>query len=247
MGKGYTRPVPVEYVPLLRVQREIYTLPRGMERFREYLRTMRGASTDDLELPLVGMNPMAKEHVPALLDRLLALDADAVAAQAVAQARDATTQPSYRATLVLSDDLKGGWTNRYTTEFGNRFEPRAMLTRGWIVGLLWTSEEPSLDVVRQTILSAVYRAVWIEQHGYPVTLRDRMQLEGFALHRAGVTITIDDEELDYTREVIRPLLDTRDMPTTVAALFGDAAADSLGFARQGLSPWAGLQLALRDA
>jgi len=247
MGTGYTPAVPIEYLPLLRVQREIYTLPRGMERFREYLRTMVNASSGDLELPLVGMNPMGKEHVPALLDRLLEMGADDIAAEAVMRAPDAATEGQHRATLVLADDLKGGWTNRYTTEFGNRFQLRAMLTRGWIVGTLWTSEEPSPDSVRQTILAAVYRTVWIERHGYPVTLRDRMAQEGFALRRAGAKVAMDDEELDYTREVIRPLLDSEDMPTTVAALFGDAAADSMGFPRQGLSAWAGLQLALRDA
>lgn len=30
----------LEYVPLLQVQRDLYKLPRGFERFREYLRTM---------------------------------------------------------------------------------------------------------------------------------------------------------------------------------------------------------------
>lgn len=236
----------IEYVPLLRLQRELYALPRGMERFREYIRTMTNPETGDLELPLVGMNPMGKEHVPALLDRLLELDADSVAAAAVAQAREATTAGRYRATLVLSDDLKGGWTNRYTAEFSARFSLHAMLSRGWIVGMLWTSEEPSPGVVRETILASVYRAVWVERHGYSVTLRDRMAQEGFALRRAGAEVTMSDEELDYTREVIRPLLDTEDMPTTITAFFGDRAADSLGFARQGLSPNAGVQLALRD-
>ena len=30
----------LDYVPLLRIQRELHDLPRGMERFREYLRTI---------------------------------------------------------------------------------------------------------------------------------------------------------------------------------------------------------------
>jgi len=30
----------LEFVPLLRIQRDLYRLPRGLERFREYLRTM---------------------------------------------------------------------------------------------------------------------------------------------------------------------------------------------------------------
>ena len=36
------------FVPLLQVQRDLYGLPRGMERFREYIRTMTDAATGDL-------------------------------------------------------------------------------------------------------------------------------------------------------------------------------------------------------
>ena len=50
----------LEYVPLLKVQRDLYELPRGMERFREYIRTMSDAATGDLKFPLVAMNPMGR-------------------------------------------------------------------------------------------------------------------------------------------------------------------------------------------
>ena len=62
----------VTYVPLLRVQRDLYDLPRNGERFRAYLATMTDPITRDLKLPLVAMNPMGKEHVPALLDEWMA-------------------------------------------------------------------------------------------------------------------------------------------------------------------------------
>src|SRR5215211_1982053 len=90
-----------EYVPLLRVQRDLYELPRGFDRFREYLRTMIDPDTADLKLPLVAMNPMGKEHLPQLLDQLLAFDADGVAAQATADAQAAlTTLPgTFKVTL----------------------------------------------------------------------------------------------------------------------------------------------------
>lgn len=43
----------LEFVPLLQIQRDLYRMPRDMEGFRAYLRTMKGTSSDDLELPLV--------------------------------------------------------------------------------------------------------------------------------------------------------------------------------------------------
>ena len=38
-----------------------------------------------------------------------------------------------------------------------------------------------------------------------------------------------------------------DMRTAIECLFGDAAGRTLGFTPRGLSPWAGLALALHDA
>ncbi|HET6882929.1 MAG TPA: hypothetical protein VFI31_22360 [Pirellulales bacterium] len=58
---------------------------------------------------------------------------------------------------------------------------------------------------------------------------------------------IDDDDLDYTREVLAPLLDAEDARTAIECLFGDVAARSLGLTPRGLSPRAGLSLALCDA
>src|SRR4051794_6494122 len=95
-----------------------------MERFRQYLRTLTSEDGTALELPPLGiMNPMGREHVTALLDALLALDADAVAARAVAEAsaRLAADPGDFKVGLVVADDRMGGWTNRYAAEFTLRF------------------------------------------------------------------------------------------------------------------------------
>ena len=108
------------YVPLLKIQRELYDLADRRERFATYLRTMFNDDGSDLELaPLVMMNPMAKAHVAALLDALIAMDADGAAADAAARAAHAIADlpGDYRAAMVVADDLKGGWTNRYAYEF----------------------------------------------------------------------------------------------------------------------------------
>ena len=93
----------LEYVPLLQVQRDLYAMPRGGERFRAYLRTMIDPHTRDLRLPLVNMNPMGKEHVPRLIDELLDLDAEGIARQAVerAAAVQRAVAGSFRVALVV--------------------------------------------------------------------------------------------------------------------------------------------------
>ena len=58
---------------------------------------------------------------------------------------------------------------------------------------------------------------------------------------------LDAEDIAYTREVLIPYLDADDLRTCIECLFGDAAGRTLGFTPRGLSPWAGLALALHDA
>jgi hypothetical protein len=72
--------------------------------------------------------------------------------------------------------------------------------------------------------------------------------EGQVMAMAGCAgPTLDEDDIAYTREVLAPFLDAEDMRTCVECLFGDAAGRTLGFTPRGLSPWAGLALALHDA
>jgi hypothetical protein len=242
----------LDYVPLLRVQRDLHGIPRGPERFRQYLRTLLNADGTDVALPpLVLMNPMGKDHVADRLDALLALDADAVAACAAADASAALADVpgDYPAALVVADDLMGGWTNRYAYEFDLRFGYGPQGRRFWgVIGVLWSSEAPSAQAVREAILTAAYRAAYVRQHGPSRTLRDMLAQEGQVMAMAGCTgPVLDAEDLAYTREVLAPHLDAGDMRTAIECLFGDAAGRTLGFTPRGLSPWAGLALALHDA
>src|SRR4051794_22188219 len=126
------------HVPLLRIARDLYDVPRGGERFQAYLRLMTGGP-DDAILPLVSLNPMGREHVPAALDALLALDADGIAAQATVEAgrRLGNLNIDLRVGLSLADDVAGGWTHWSLTDAGHRFALAAALKRRWAVVLFW--------------------------------------------------------------------------------------------------------------
>src|SRR5262245_951567 len=240
----------LEFVPLLHIQRDLYNQPRGMDRFRAYMRTMVGGKTGDVELPLGAMNPMAREHVPALLDNLLELRADGIGAAAVASAGpELADEPGrFRAGLVVADDVRGAWTNRYATEFSHRFEDTALYKRGWVVGILWASERPTERSIRESILTALYRAAYIQHHGTARTLANMLAQEGLVMALAGcVEPALEADDLAYTRDVIAPFLQATDRPTVMACLFGDDAAHAFGYLPQGLSHRAGLALALYQA
>src|SRR5262245_33988693 len=205
----------LEYVPLLEIQRDLYRLPRGSERFRAYLRTMVDPKTGDLELPLVAMNPMGKDHLPAFLEALLAMQADRAAAGATASAQADLRQESgdYRVGLVVSDDLKGGWTNRWTSEFSYRFEQKAYHTRRWIPTILWTSQTYTADEIDVEVRACIYRAAYAQRHGYASTLADMLAQESHAMGKAGGSPQLPAGELDRVRAVLAPLVDRKDRPT----------------------------------
>ena len=240
----------LQFVPVLQIQLDLYGMPRGMERFRAYIRTMTDSETGDLALPLVAMNPMGKDHVPALIREYLALGAETIAAEAVAEAASEVrdTAGDYRLCVVVSDDLKGGWTNRWASEFSHRLESGAFVKRKWLTALLWTSEPVSASRVRDEVRTAIFRAQYLLTHPAPTTLRDMLDQEGYATARAGCTSpALDEDDLEYTRSVIEPLRAATDRATIMACLFGDTAARALGYEPRGLSDRAGFALALSDA
>jgi hypothetical protein len=260
----------LDYVPLLPVMRKLHSIPRGeppdfngKKRFRKYLRTIFPPDPNALQLiPLLSMNPMAKDHVTALLDAYLAMDAESIGAQAAAEAaaRLANVPGNFKVGLVVADDLMGAGTNRYEYEFTCRFGPDQWRGRRsppkflrvmkdfWVTGMLWSSEAPNERAVREAILTAAHRMAYMHQHGLPRNLREMLTQEGQVMALAGCSgPTLDAEDIAYTREVLIPYLDAEDMRTCMECLFGDEAGRTLGFTSRGLSPWAGLALALHDA
>ncbi len=250
----------LKHVPLLEKAREIYRMPRSRARFEHYLRTIVNTRGDDLELvPLVAMNPMAKDHVLALVEQFIEMDAEQIAAHAMNDAarRVPDLDGDYRIGLVVVDDLLGGWTNRADVDFGLRFGSRRLKDRAsakslhrqnWLTAVLWSSEPASTETVRLAVQTAVYRLAYVQRNGDPQTLREMMAQEGEVLSQAEWNgQTLDVEELAYTREVVAPFLDSEYFPTAVECLFGDVAARTLGFTPRGLSADAGLALAVHDA
>jgi hypothetical protein len=243
-----------EYVPLLQIQYSLYQMPRNFERFQAYLQTMIDAETNDLKLPLVTMNPMGKEHLLPFLEELFSFDAEEEAAQTTAEVQlDLGETPgSFRVSLLVIDDLLGGWTNRYVYEYNYRSHPMLhrprVWTNPWITVNIWTSERYTAAKVREEVRMCLYRVAHIQQHGVASNLKELLVQEGEAMLRAGAsTPTLDEDDLAYTREVLTPYLSKAGEPILIPALFGDPAASELGYQPLGLSPRAGLALALHDA
>lgn len=241
----------LDLLPFLHVQRELYAMPRSMDRFNAYLKQMIGNSADDIEFPPLGLlNPMGKEHCLEAVDHLITIGAEAAVAQALQEARPKLREVAgtFKVSLVLADDRMGGWTNRMFTGFTARFPTEdALRKRPFITVPCWTSETWTADDARRQTLAQVWRVAFVMQHGTPIALRDRMMQEGEALAFAGLTaLTLPDDELAYSREVIAPHHDATDQPTVFACLFGDEAASEAGYPQLGLPKNAGIEVALAE-
>ncbi len=240
-----------ELVPLIHLQRELLELPRGRERFRRYLQLVTGGTGDAVRPPLVAFNPMSKGHVVEAVSALLAMDAEAVAAVALAEAdsRLAGLDAAYRVGLVVADDVAGGWTDRQLGEaHGMVNVPTPAIRRRWITVPLWAGDPVNAASVRRATLASVFRQIALERLGAPRTLRQVLDREARVARFSGADgPSRDPDDLAYTREVLGPHLDSDDFPVLFAALYGDEAARRRGYAPLGLSPMAGLAVARDDA
>jgi hypothetical protein len=240
----------VTYVPVLRTLRELYSQPRDMRRFHRYIATLTGG-TDDVVLPIGVANPMAREHALHKIDELLVLGAEEIGAGAAATAggrlADSPADVEIKAALVLADDVAGGWTNRFTTEAMVRFPGRGALRRPFATALAWTSESPTAEQLGQEVLAAIYRVAWQQRHGLPTTLRAMLDQEGLAGAFAGQRPSLSADELAKARTIVTGLGDEPPYPQTFAAMYGDEAAEQLGYKALGLAARAGFEVALADA
>ena len=156
----------LELLPLLQTQCDLYAVPRGPARFEAYIEALTGGG-DEVVLPLANLNPMGKEHVAALVDSLLARDAEAGVAEVLAAAENRlagleNTPPNeiLKVGLVLTDDLAGGWTNRYLTDMTGRFKNLYDVAHGLALVPIWTSEGWDDAALERAVLSTVYRALY---------------------------------------------------------------------------------------
>ena len=239
----------ISIIPTLEVQYRLMAIPRGQERFEKYLEAMTDG-TDNIVLPLGLFNPMGKEHVVETVETLIDMGAEKLAGETVTEAlgRIDNADVSFQVALVVTDDLKGGWTNRYSTDYEHRFNAMRELKRGWATALFWTSEKQTAECVRERVLETVYRTLYVARHGEANSLSEKMRQEGFAaLFASDESPNLDSEELAYTKEVISPYLDSEPQSSVFPCLYGDDAAIDFGYTPLGLSPFAGYDVALSEA
>lgn len=236
-------------VPVLHILRDVWSMPRDRARFDAYLAKVKSGPEGEVFAPLIAANPMAREHMIALADRLLAEGADAALAEACVQAERRLGASDLDANVSLTpvDDLGGAWSERTLVDFDMRFDSkRPKRDYGFVTAVVYAGESPTIDTVRERVLAAIYRAAHVKRHGHPETVREMMTQEGRALRFAGISPP-RHVDVAAARDALAPHLDATLHATRFAAIYGDEAAKRVGHRPLGVPENAAFAVALAEA
>lgn len=220
-----------ELIPVLDKMAEFYEKPANFNRFKDYLKLLTGNTDNDLELPIGAFNPMAKEHVLQKLNELRDLKAEKIASETFKvlnqELKNVSHTKKFKVVLCLSDDLKGGWTNRYTCDYDSKFKLNALIARNFCTPIFWTSENFDAELIKQRIREYCYRTLYWLDKPKPTTLLDHVLQEQFVADKAGPnkSASIDHKFLSKFFDEYKS---SEEYPILFNFFYGDNASVSLG-------------------
>ena len=227
-----------ELLPTIDIMIDLYQMPRTMERFQEYLKILQGDQKGELAMPISGFNPMAKEHILQKLTELKNIKAEQIMNDTLTELNkkcaDHSSKIVFKVALNLSDDLKGGWTNRYTSDYDGKFKISALIKRQFCAPVFWTSEQYTEDLVKNRTLSYCYRTVYWRANGKPGTLKEHIEMERFA--DQGIIDKRINQQIDFRllETFYNKNKDSKDYQIIFNFLYGDKASTTLGFPTYGI-------------
>ncbi len=221
-----------ELLPVVDIMLELYRMPRDMNRFNTYLQTLQGNTKDDIEIPIGGFNPMAKDHAVAKLNELKQIGAEQVISETLNTVNEGRAGEYIKVSLTLADDLMGGWTNRYTTDYQSKFKTGAIVKRNFCTPYFWTSEEYTSELIIDRTRAACYRFIYQKDYPKPETLQEHIEQELFVQENLGTKHALAVELQAFYNDN----KETTDLSIIMNFLYGDDAAASLGYTPLGNIP-----------
>jgi hypothetical protein len=219
-----------ELLPVLDLMMDFYQKPIGNNRFQEYLKILRGNTKDDLVMPISGFNPMAKDHVFDKLVALKTLDVERVMRDVLDRLNEkmkGKNERNFKVVFNVCDDLLGGWTNRYTTDFDSKFKINALINRQFCTPIFWSSEPYNVDLIKQRTIEYALRTIhWLEK-SKPLSLREHVEQEQFVIQNSTVFKQIP--QLEKYKEFYLEHSESDNYLLIFNFFYGDEASQLLGF------------------
>ncbi|CAN5735495.1 hypothetical protein BH11BAC7_BH11BAC7_25500 [soil metagenome] len=236
-----------EIFPTLAIMAELYRQPLSTERFKNYLQLLQGNSKDDLVFPAGGFNPMAKEHALVKLKELQKNGAEEIATDVLNGLNKKLQKENdevFKVALNLSDDLQGGWTNRFTSDYDSKFKINALVRRKFCTPIFWTGEEFSEELIRTRVSHYCYRTLYRTNHSAPETLQAHIEMEKFVVKESGRKEVKLLNDFDFINAFYQQQKENNEYNLVFNFLYGDEACKSLEFPAYGIkAPMAGFSFA----
>lgn len=173
--------MPFAVIPVVDQMQSLYKIPKGQERFEQYLLMLQGEEKSDMILPISGFNPMGDDLVVDKLGELQKLGVESKAQSATAWVNDLYPDFDMEMGIAinLTDDVGGSWSHLGTVDYTSKFDMEDLFKRGFSVAHFWTSEEYNDQIIDQRITEQLLRTLYWKDHGKPSTLADHVQQEHF--------------------------------------------------------------------
>ena len=216
-----------ELLPMLDKMIEFYQKPRNPERFQEYLRLMLNDRKDEVLLPAQMFNPMGKEHILEKLLELKSLRAEEIMVETLAKINrefGKNSSDKYKVAFNLPDDLKGGWTNRFTTDYDSKFAMKYYLKNHFCLPTFWASESFTEKIITERTQEYARRTIFQAGFSQPKTLAEHLKQEAFSLNSTE-NYKIEPKIL----EIFQKNKDSEDFSVIFNFLYGDKIAAEIGY------------------
>ncbi len=226
-------------LPVTDAMLTLYRSPANADRFTEYMNILQGNSPGDITMPVTFFNPMGKEHVLKKLLELKELDAEGLIEETILSInKDVSSlagSTEVNVSLALADDMGGGWTNRYTTDYDSKFNINDLAKRNFCNPVFWVSEDYSPAKIKERTADYCYRILYQLTSPQPVTLEDHIQQEIFVAQQNKFssleTPLCDFNSMDNYYNQYKGMSQP---PTIFNFLYGDEACKELGHASYGI-------------
>jgi len=227
-----------EFLSTIDLMIDLYEKPRSFERFQEYINTLQGDKKGDLSIPISGFNPMAKVHLIDKLKQLKKLDAEQIIKDLLSDLNENNSANSlnrkFKVAINVSDDLKGGWTNHFTSDYDSKFKISGLFNKNFCVPVFWSSEEFTKDKIREKTLEYIFRTIYWINSPKPKTLKEHLEQEIFVASQAKSTGDFEKIGFDSLSKFYRENHNTNNYHVIFNFFYGDKASASLEFPTYGV-------------
>ncbi len=227
-----------EPLPTIDIMIDLYEKPRTFERFQEYLKILQGDIKGDLSIPISGFNPMAKEHLIDRLKELKNLGAEQIIEETLNDLNNRSFPKNlnrkFKVALNLSDDLKGGWTNHFTSDYDSKFKISGLFNRNFCIPIFWTSEDFTEYTIRERTLEYIFRTIHWMILPKPKTLKEHLEQEIFVANHTKNTGNFEKTDFNLLEKFYKEHNSSDNYHIIFNFFYGDKASASLEFPTYGI-------------